>query len=38
MEKMLNKFSNPHWLYKIIFLAMGGLAFHIKFLSALMGR
>lgn len=38
MEKVLNKFANPQWLMKIIFLLMGGLAVHIKFLSSFMGR
>jgi hypothetical protein len=38
MEKMLDKFANPNWLLKIVFLLMGGLAVHIKFLSSFMGR
>jgi hypothetical protein len=38
MEKMLDKFSNPKVLLKIIFILMGGLAVHIRFLSAFMGR
>lgn len=38
MEKMIDKFANPNWLLKIVFLLMGGLAVHIKFLSSFMGR
>lgn len=37
MEHMLSKFGNSNWLYKIIFIAMGALGIHIKFLSRLMG-
>ena len=38
MNKVIDIFSNPVWLLKIVFLTMGGLAVHIKFLSSLMGR
>jgi len=38
MEKVLDKFASPAWLLKIIFFVMGGLAFHIKFISSFMGR
>ncbi len=38
MNKVIDKFSNPVWLLKIVFLTMGGLAVHIKFLSSFMGR
>lgn len=38
MEKLLNKFANPNWLYKIIFLLMAGLAIHMRYLSSYMGR
>jgi hypothetical protein len=38
MEKLLDKFANQAWLLKIIFFVMGGLAFHIKFISSFMGR
>ena len=38
MKMLIDKFSNPVWLLKIVFLTMGGLAVHIKFLSSFMGR
>lgn len=38
MEKVLNKFSSPVWLMKIVFLLMAVLGVHIKFLSSYMGR
>lgn len=38
MNKLIDKFSNPQWLLKIVFLTVGGLALHIKFLSSFMGR
>jgi hypothetical protein len=38
MEKVLNKFSSPVWLMKIVFLLMTVLGVHIKFLSSYMGR
>jgi hypothetical protein len=38
MEKVLNKFSNPGWLYKVILGAMAVLGLHIQFLSSYMGR
>jgi hypothetical protein len=38
MDRMINKFSNQNWLLKVIVGVMGGLAFHIKFLSSFMGR
>ncbi len=38
MEKVLNKFSNPGWLYRVIMLAIVILAVHIQFLSSYMGR
>lgn len=38
MDKFISRFSNTNWLFKIIFLVMGGLAVHIKFISSFMGR
>jgi hypothetical protein len=37
MEKLIEKFSNPNLMLKIIILAIGGLALHIKFVSSFMG-
>ncbi len=38
MYKLIDKFSNPNGLLKIIFLLVGALAVHINFLSSYMGR
>jgi hypothetical protein len=38
MEKVISKFADPALLYKIIFLLIGVLGVHIKFLSSYMGR
>lgn len=38
MEKLLEKFSDTGLLFKIIFLSIAILGFHIQFLSAYMGR
>jgi hypothetical protein len=38
MEKILSKFANSQWLMKIIFLIMGALALHMRYLSSYMGR
>lgn len=38
MEKMIEKFSNSDWVFRIIFFAITMLSLHVKYLSSYMGR
>jgi len=37
MEKMIEKFSNPNLMFRIIITAIAMLGLHIKYLSSYMG-
>jgi hypothetical protein len=37
MEKMLQKFSNQDWFFRIIFVVIVVLTLHVQFFSSFMG-
>jgi len=38
MEKVIVKFSNKDWCFRIILIAVIGFSLHVQFVSAYMGR
>lgn len=38
MDKVIEKFANTNWFYRVILLAIVGLSLHIRYLSEMMGR